>query len=111
MIPKPRPGRYRLHGPDTPEGEALLAEHGLTRADLGRALAGLERSEDTRVRSIVGLNDDGVFGSTREGWRPDLPDACTEPFVPVIWLEVLELLGRVPRGSTARFIEDGTPPG
>jgi hypothetical protein len=110
MIGRPRPGRYRLHGLDSPEGGALLAEHGVTRADLDRALQELERSEAIRVRSIVGINDDGVFGSVREGWRSDLPDACNEPFVPLLWLKILELLGRVPQGSTARFLEDGSLP-
>ena len=110
MIGKPRPGRYRLHGLDSPEGEAVLAEQGLTRADLERALAELERSEGIRVRTIVGINHDGVFGSTREGWRPDLPGACAEPFVPLLWIKIQELLGRVPQGSTARFLEDGTLP-
>ena len=52
-----------------------------------------------------------MFGSRREGWHPDLPDACGEPFIPVLWLQILELLGRVPKGSTARFIQDGTLPG
>jgi hypothetical protein len=51
-----------------------------------------------------------VFGSTREGWRPDLPDACTEPFIPLLWLKIDELLGRVPEGSTDRFLQDGTLP-
>jgi hypothetical protein len=88
----------------------VLAEQGLTRSDLQRALAELERTEGTRIRSIVGINHDGVFGSTRKGWRPDLPDACTEPFIPLLWLKVLELLGRVPEGSTARFLENGTLP-
>jgi hypothetical protein len=110
MIHEPRPGRYRLHRPGSPEAEALLAELGVSRADLDRALAMLERNEGIRVRSIVGMNHDGVFGSTREGWRPDLPDACKEPFIPLLWLKVLELLDRVPQGSTARFLEDGTPP-
>jgi hypothetical protein len=104
-----RPG-YRLYAPDSPEAGALLAEQGLSPADLDRALATLERSESIRVRSIVGVNQDGVFGSTREGWRPDLPDACKEPFIPLLWLKVLELLGRVPEGSTARFLEDGALP-
>jgi hypothetical protein len=110
MIGKPRPGRYRLHGLDSPEGEAVLLEQGLTRADLDRALAELEQSEGTAVRSIVGINEDAVFGSTRAGWHPDLPDACKEPFVPLLWLKILELLGRVPEGSTARFRKDGTLP-
>ena len=111
MIGKPRPGRYRLHGLDSPEGGAVLAEQGLTRADLQRALAELERTEGIQIRTIVGINDDGVFGSGREGWKPDLPDARAEPFVPVLWLQILELLGRVPKGSTARFVQDGTLPG
>ena len=111
MILEPRPGRYQLHRLDSPEAEALLAEASVSRADLDRALATLERSEGVRVRSIVGINHDGVFGSTREGWRPDLPDACKEPFVPLLWLKVHELLGRVPEGSTARFVKDGTLPG
>ena len=102
---------YRLHPPDSPEAEALLAEQGLTRADLDRALADLERTEGIAIRTIVGINQDGVFGTSREGWRPDLPDACAEPFIPLLWLKVLELLGRVPEGSTARFIRDGTLPG
>jgi hypothetical protein len=110
MILEPRPRRYRLHGLDTAEAEAVLGEVGVTRADLDRALAALERSEGIQVRSIVGVNHDGVFGSTRESWRPDLPDACKEPFVPLLWLKVHELLGRVPEGSTARFLEDGTLP-
>jgi hypothetical protein len=110
MILEPRPGRYRLHGLDSPEAEAVLAEVGVTRADLERALATLERREGIRVRSIVGINRDGVFGSTRAGWHPDLPHACKEPFVPLIWLQILELLGRVPQGSTAKFLEDGTLP-
>jgi hypothetical protein len=104
-----QPG-YRLYAADSPEAEAVLAEMGVTRADLDRALAALERSQGVRVRSIVGINHDGVFGSTREGWQPDLPDACKEPFVPLLWIKILELLGRVPEGSTARFIEDGTLP-
>jgi hypothetical protein len=104
-----QPG-YRLYAADSPEAEAVLAEVGVTRADLDRALAMLERSHGIRVRTIAGINEDAVFGSTREGWHPDLPDAYKEPFVPLLWLKILELLGRVPQGSTARFIEDGTLP-
>jgi len=110
IIERRRRRGYQLHAPDSPEAEAALAEHGLTRADLDHALAELERSEGTTVRTIVGINDDGVFGSTRAGWRADLPDACHEPFIPLLWLKVHELLGRVPEGSIARFVKDGTLP-
>jgi hypothetical protein len=105
-----QPG-YRLHPPDSPEAAALLAEQRLSPADLDRAFARLERAEGTAVRTIVGINEDGVFGTSREGWRPDLPDAGREPFIPLLWLKVHELLGRVPEGSTARFVRDGTLPG
>jgi hypothetical protein len=101
---------YRLYAADSPEADAVLADVGISRADLDRALAVLERTEGTCIRSIVGINDDAVFGSPREGWHPDLPDACKEPFIPLLWVQILELLGRVPEGSTARFIEDGTLP-
>jgi hypothetical protein len=93
-----RPG-YRLYSPDSPEASALLAEQGLGPADLQRALAGLERSEGISVRAIAGINEDGVFGVTRAGWRPDLSDAYREPFIPLLWVKVHELLGRVPAGS------------
>jgi hypothetical protein len=80
-----RPG-YRLLAPDSPEAEG------------------------TAVRTILGINEDGVFGTSRAGWHADLPDACHEPFIPLLWLKIHELLGRVPEGSTARFLEDGTLP-
>jgi hypothetical protein len=104
-----QPG-YRLHPLDSPDGEALLDERGLTRTDLEQALAELKQTEGVYVRTIIGINEDAVFGSTREGWHPDLPDACNEPFISLLWVKILELLGRVPEGSTARFIEDGTLP-
>jgi hypothetical protein len=111
IIERPRRRGYQLHAPDSSEAEALLTERGLTRPDLDHALAELARTQGIQIRTIVGINDDGVFGSRREGWHPNLPDACGEPFIPVLWLQVLELLGRVPKGSTARFIQDGTLPG
>ena len=103
-----RPG-YRLHPPDSPEARALLAEQGLGPADLKRALARLERTDGTAVRTIAGINEDGVFGVSRAGWRPDLP-AAHEPFIPLLWVKVHELLGRVPEGSTARFVRGSMLP-
>ena len=49
-----RPG-YRLHSPDSAEARVLLAEQGLSPADLDHALAELERSESTTVRTILWL--------------------------------------------------------
>ena len=48
------------------------------------------------------------FNATPSGrWRPDLPDSCREPFIPLLWVKIHELLGRAPEGSTARFVKDG----
>jgi hypothetical protein len=105
-----QPG-YRLYPPDSPEAGAILAEQGLGPADLDRAVVCLEHTRGITVRTIAGINEDGVFGSSRAGWHPDQPDACKEPFIPLLWVEVHELLGRVPAGSTARFVQDGTLPG
>jgi hypothetical protein len=114
--------RLRKHDRDTqapalpapparqPEAEALLSERGLSRPDLDQALAELAQTEGIAIWTIVGINDDGLFGSRREGWHADLPDACAEPFIPLLWLQVLELLGRVPKGSTAKFRANGTLP-
>jgi hypothetical protein len=110
IIERPRRRGYQLHAEGSPEAEALLIERGLTRPDLDRALAELACTQGIQIRTIVGINDDGVFGSRREGWHPNLPDACGEPFIPLLWLQILELLGRVSKGSTARFIQDGTLP-
>jgi hypothetical protein len=104
-----QPG-YRLHAPGSPEAGVLLREQGLGPADLDRVLARLERTEGTTVRTIVGINEDGLFGTGHEGWRPELPDACHEPFIPLLWVKVHELLGRVPEGSMARFVKDGSLP-
>ena len=105
-----RPG-YRLYPPDSPEAGALLAEQGLGPADLKRALARLERAEGTKICTIVGINEDGVFGTRRADCRPNLPRSCHDPFIPLLWVKVHELLDRVPKGSTARFLEDGMLPG
>jgi hypothetical protein len=102
---------YRLYPPNSPEAGALLAEQGLGPADLERALARLESTEGTGIRTIVGINEDGVFGTSRESWRPDQPDALQEPFIPLLWLKVHEMLGRIPEGSTTRFVKDGSLPG
>jgi hypothetical protein len=110
IIERPRRRATSSTRPTVATSRPCAPSRALTRADLDRALTELARTEGIRIRTIAGINEDGVFGSRQEGGRPDLPDACAEPFVPVLWLQVLELLGRVPEGSTAKFLEDGTVP-
>jgi hypothetical protein len=98
-----RPG-YRLYRPDSPEGRELLARHGLTSADVEQALLRHQEATGTRIRTILGLNEDGVFGAAGG------PAPRHRTVVPLLWLQVLELLGRVPEGSTARFLKNGILP-
>jgi hypothetical protein len=101
---------YRLCPPDSPEAGALLAEQGLGPADPERALARLESTKGTAIRTIVGINEDGAFGTGCNGWRPDLPDACHEPFIPLLWVKVHEPLLWVMAGCprAARHGSSGT---
>ena len=107
-----RAGLSALHRLDSPEAGAVLAEQGLSRSrSRPRPRRAGADARAPRSAPSSAINEDGVFGTSREGWHPDLPDACREPFIPLLWLKVHELLGRVPEGSTARFLEDGTLPG
>ena len=100
---------YRVHGLHSPEAEAELTRQDLTRAGLEQAITAFEQAEKTRVGTLIGISEDGVFGSDREDWSPDQPDAFAEPLIVIPWVQILELLGRVPKGTTGRLLE-GKPP-
>ena len=44
-----------------------------------------------------------MFGSSREDWSPDQPDAFAEPLIVIPWVQILELLCRLPEGTTGRL--------
>jgi hypothetical protein len=73
-----QPG-YRLYALGSPEAGALLAEQGLRPTDLERAFTRLERTEGTSVRTIVGINEDGVFGVSRAAGARTCPTRATSP--------------------------------
>jgi hypothetical protein len=87
-----RPG-YRLYVPTSPRGRELLAGHGLTSADLEQVLLRHHEATGTRIDTILGLNEDGVFGITDEAAAP------RQMVVPLLWLQLLELLGPCPRAA------------
>jgi hypothetical protein len=76
------------------EAGACSPKQGLGTADLEWVLAPSNAPRAPRVRSIVAINEDGVFGTSRAGWRP-----------------TRSLLGRVTQGSTARCLDNGILPG
>jgi hypothetical protein len=109
MARKRKPRGYRVHGLDSPEGQTELARQGLTCADLEQAITAFERGEETQVDTLIGISEDGVFGSDREDWSPDQPTAFAEPLIVIPWVQILELLGRLPEGTTGRLLADGRP--
>ena len=109
MARKRKPEGYRVHGLDTPEAQAESARQDLTRADLDQAITAFEQAEKTQVGTLIGISEDGVFGSDREDWSPDQPTAFAEPLIVIPWVQILELLGRLPEGTTGRLLAEGQP--
>jgi hypothetical protein len=105
-----RPKGYHVHLINSPAGQALLITRGLTSMDLARAITEYQRREGVRVGTSIGVSKDGFFGSTREGWRPDHPNAFAEPLIIVPWVHILELIGRMPDGTTGEFFKYGGKP-
>ena len=102
-----KPMGYTVHLVESPAGQAQLAKRGLTTRDLGKAIARFQKAEKVRVGTLIGVNEDGFFGSTDEGWTPDKPGAFDEPLLNIPWVQILELLGRVPENTTGEFLESG----
>ncbi len=98
---------YGVHRIDSPAGQVELVRRGLTTRDLATAIAEFQRREEVFVGTLIGVNKDGFFGSTREGWRPDQPDAFAEPLVSIPWVQIFEYLGRVADGTTGEFLRTG----
>jgi len=96
-----------VHLVDSPEGQAELAKRGLTTRALGAAIVRFQQAEVVRLGTLIGVNAHGFFGSRREDWRPDLPGAFDEALIFIPWVQILELLGRVPAGTTGEFLESG----
>jgi hypothetical protein len=67
--------------------------------------------------SILSLEEVQALGSVEEAitdvisdsrttdpqWRPDQPDAFADPIGNIPWVQIHELLGTLPEGSTADF--------
>ena len=98
---------YTVHLVESPAGQAQLKKRGLTTRDLGKAIAEFQKAEKVRVGTLIGVNKDGFFGSTDEGRTPDKPGAFDEPLLNIPWVQILELLGRVPENTAGEFLNSG----
>jgi hypothetical protein len=81
-----------VHLIESPDGQVLLARHGLTTRRLATAIVNFQRFERRRVGTLIGINDDGFFGSERDGWRPDQLDSFRDLLLHIPWWQIHELL-------------------
>jgi hypothetical protein len=92
---------YRVDGLDSLEGQNELTKQDLTRADLEQAITVYERAEMTRNphRHQRGRR----VRIEPRGLDPDQPDAFAEPLIVIPWVQILEMLCRLPEGGTGRL--------
>ena len=103
----PKPQGYGVHLIQSAAGQAELTRRGLTARDLATAVTRFQAAEKVRVGTLIGVNQDGFFGSTEEDWSPDRPGAFDQPLLTIPWVQILELVGRVPENTTGEFLDGG----
>jgi hypothetical protein len=99
-------GGFTAHAITSPEGAAILVQQRISVYDLAKAITAYIASEGVRFGTFIGIHDSfGVFCSEDAGWRPDAPDAFTRPFGVIPWVQIHELLGKLPEGTTADYLD------
>ena len=99
---------YQVFFMDTPEANELLRQRKLTNVDLVCAITEFEKAENISIGTPIGVNKDGFFGSREKGWTPEGAEKEKSlQFIP--WVQILELLGRVPEGTTGEFMIANKP--
>lgn len=97
---------YAVHPLGSPRAAAIIALQKLTNAKLDSAITLYVEREKAKLGTLIGVGEDGVIFSEREGWNPDLPDAFDQIGM-VPWVQIHELLGNVPDGTTGDFLQVG----
>lgn len=97
---------YQVHGSGSAGEAALLAVNKLTKDKIGDALRIYAKRENAIIGTILGVSVDGVIFTPTENWRPNMPDAFTDIGI-VPWIQIHELLGNVPEGTTGDFLQSG----
>jgi hypothetical protein len=99
------PQGLRVHSGGSEAGRRILARQKLDDSQLARAIAEYEATEHVRVATWIGVHKKyGFFYSSDPQWCPDDPDAFARPIGNIPWVHIHELLGRVPAGSTADYL-------
>ena len=97
---------YQVHHLDSQDGRRLLQRNVLTLDEVKRAVALWHKDSKSTIRTVIGVGEDGLIGSERDNWHPELPDAFSHGLVMIPWVQILELLKRVPEGATGAFLGD-----
>ncbi len=88
------------------EGQIILLGQGLTTTELERAVTLFQAAEQTPVGTWIGIHAQyGFFFSLDPRWHPDDPDAFACPLGCIPWVQIHELLGNLPEGATADYLD------
>lgn len=99
---------YEVFFMDSIEANELLRQYKLTNKDLVCAILKFEEVEKIPIGTPIGVNSDGFFGSRDKGWCPEDAEK-KKPIQFIPWVQILELLGRVPDGTTGDFMIASSP--
>ena len=87
-----------------------MAKRNLKALELAEVVTIFQEWERLYTATLIGINEDGFFGSLDENWRSEKLNAFDEAFVTIPWVQVFELLGRAPNGATLEFLSGQTRP-
>jgi hypothetical protein len=100
-----QPG-LQVHPVTSVEGQIILLGQRLSTAELARAVALYQTTEHTQVGAWIGLHErHGFFFSENPRWSPDDVDAFASPLGCIPWGQIHELLGKLPEGITADYLD------
>ena len=96
----------QVHFVTSTEGQIILHRQGLTTAELKLAVALYQVAEQAHIGTWIGIHQQhGFFFSPNPRWCPDDPDAFSSVLGNVPWVQIHELLGKVPEGTTADYLD------
>jgi len=95
---------YQVHSSGSAGEAALLAVNKLTKDQIADALQIYAKRETVIIGTILGISIDGVIFTPTENWHPNMSDAFTDIGI-VPWIQIHELLGNVPDGTTEGFFD------
>ena len=75
--------------------------------DLAKAIVEYQNRERVRIGTLIGVNEDGFFGTEMEDGCPDHPGAFDELLISIPWVQIPELLGLVTNDATGDFLGRG----